>query len=385
MLIINAAKIYNPDGEEKQVAIHIDNGIIKKITDVLDDDTNENIIDLKGAYITPGFIEPSCSIGVSEQIYRFEGNDANETSSPILPGLRAIDAINPLDEGFKMALASGITTVITGPGDANVIGGTFAAMKTAGKNLDDMIIEPEIAMKFVFGNAPKAYYKKSGNMPGTRMAIAYLIRENLIRAKEYKRAKELAKNDSKNIQKFDMHLESLSKVFDGMQVKITAHQDYDIETAIRIAKEFDLNFVIDRCTEGYRIPELLKDLNIIAAGPIYGGKRIHEIRNRDPILGKVFESNEIDFCLSTGHPSTNIDMNILQAIMMIDKGLSKKTALKAMTINAAKCVGLEERIGSIEIGKEADIVVWDSEPFDYYSFVDRVFINGNEVYRREES
>lgn len=384
MLIINSAKIYNPGGEEREVAIHIDGGKIVEISEPLKDFENENVIDLEGAYITPGLIEPSCSIGVVEQIYRFEGNDGDEIGDPVIPGVRALDAIDPLDEGFHMALSSGVTTVVTGPGDANVIGGTFTAMKTAGRTVDDMVIVPEIAMKFVFGYSPKEVYGKLGKLPSTRMGIGYLIRDNLIKAREYKRLKDIAieKNDPSLKPKFDLKLDSLSRVFEGMQVKATAHQDYDIVTAINICKEFDLNFVLDRCTEGYRIPERLKDLNIIAAGPEYGGKRKHEIRNRDSYEGFVFEKEEIPFCISTGHPTVNIDMNILQAIGMIDKGMSKSKALEALTIEAAKCVGLEDRLGSIEVGKDADIVVWSGEPFDYYTFVDRVFINGKEEFAR---
>ncbi len=384
MLIINSAKLYNPEGEERLVAIHINDGKIVNISEVVEQDTSNNIIDLGGAYVTAGLIESSCSIGVIEQIYRFEGDDGDEIGNPVIPGVRALDAIDPLDEGFEMALRAGVTTVVTGPGDANVIGGTFAAMKTAGKTLDEMIIVPEIAMKFVFGYTPKEVYGHLGKMPSTRMGIGYLIRDSLINAREYKRLKDLAmeKNDSSLKPKFDLMLESLSRVFEGMQVKATAHQDYDIVTAINICEEFGLNFVLDRCTEGYRIPERLKGLNIIAAGPEYGGKRKHEIRNRDSYEGYIFEKEEIPFCLSTGHPTVNIDMNVLQAISMIEKGMSKKRALEALTIDAAKCIGLEDRVGSIEVGKDADLVVWSDDPFDYYTFVDKVFVNGKEEYTR---
>lgn len=192
MLIINSAKLYNPEGEERLVAIHINDGKIVNISEVVEQDTSNNIIDLGGAYVTAGLIESSCSIGVIEQIYRFEGDDGDEIGNPVIPGVRALDAIDPLDEGFEMALRAGVTTVVTGPGDANVIGGTFAAMKTAGKTLDEMIIVPEIAMKFVFGYTPKEVYGHLGKMPSTRMGIGYLIRDSLINAREYKRLKDLA-------------------------------------------------------------------------------------------------------------------------------------------------------------------------------------------------
>lgn len=385
MLIINSAKLYNPGKEERLVSIIIDNGKIIDIKDPIKNSSCEDVIDVCGSYVTPGLIETSCSIGIKEQIYRFEGDDANETTNPVQPELRALDGINPIDEGFKMAIESGVTTVVTGPGDANVIGGTFVAMKTAGDTLDQMVIEPEIAMKFVFGNSPKEVYGSKDILPTTRMGVAYLIRDALERAKEYKRLNDIAieKSDITLKPKFDIKLEALSKVFEGMQVKVTAHQDYDIDIAIRICREYDLNFVIDRCTEGYRIPKSLKNLNIICLGPGYGGKRKHDIRNRDSYSGSVFERENISFCLSTGHPEINIDMNVLQAIMMIDKGLSKETAFKSLTINGAKCIGLEDRIGSIEVGKDADLVVWSGDPFDYYTFVDRVIVDGMERYNRK--
>lgn len=385
MLIINSTKLYNPGGEEKLVSIFIEDGKIVDIREPLEEDPDAKIIDADGAYITAGLVEASCSIGVAEQVNRFEGNDADEATDPVQPQLRALDAINPNDEGFEMALKSGVTTVVTGPGDANVIGGTFVAMKTAGDSFDEMIINPEIAMKFVFGNVPKENYGTKRQMPMTRMGVAFLIRDSLGKAREYKRLKDLAKKrkDFTLLPEFDIKLESLSRVFEGMQVKATAHQDYDINIAIRICREYGLNYVIDRCTEGYRIPKALKKIgNIICAGPEYGGKRRHDIRNRDSYMGYVFEEQDIPFCISTGHPTTNIDMNLLQAIMMIDKGLTKKTALEAVTINAAKCVGLETRVGSIEVGKDADLVIWSGEPFDYYTFADKVFIDGVERYSR---
>lgn len=345
------------------------------------------IIDANNNFVTPGIVEPHCSIGVQEEIYRFEGDDGNETTDPILPQLRAIDAINPEDKGIITARESGVTTLVTGPGDANLIGGTFAAIKSYGKTLEDMVIEDEIAFKVVLGNAPKETYGDKGKMPKTRMASASMIREAFIKAREYHRQYGLYIGDKDGkIQapKFDIKMHSLMRIYDGVLVKFVAHQGYDIVTAIRLGEEFKLNYTVDKCSEAYLIAEELKEFNTrFVVGPAYGGKRAHEIRNRDTIIASIMEENDLDFSISTGHPGVNIGMTMVQTIMMHKKGLSRKAALRAMTINGANMVGLGHRVGSIEVGKDADIVIWDGEPLDYYSSPKLVIIDGKVLYNKE--
>ena len=371
--LINAADIF-----EKTMDIAIQDGKIIEISENIDISkyNNAEIIDANNDFVTPGIVEPHCQLGVNEQIFRFEGNDSNENTDPILPQLRAIDAINPADEGIQVARETGVTTVVSGPGESNLIGGTFVAFKTHGNTMEDMIIKEEIAFKVTLGNAPKNAYGSKGNSPKTRMASAALIREAFIKAKEYHRQ---CQADEK--PKFDMKLHSLMRIFDGMLVKFTAHQAYDIVTAIRLGEEFNLNYTVDKCSEAYIIAEELKQFNTrFVVGPAYGGKREHEIRNRDTIISSIMEKNDLEFCLSSGHPQVDISMAMIQTIMMHKKGLSRETALKAMTIKAATMVGLEDRVGSIEVGKDVDIVIWDGEPLDYYSSPRMVLIGGNVVY-----
>lgn len=381
MLIIKRCNLINmADIYEETMDIAIKDGKILEISKDIDLDKYKDaeIIDANNDFVTPGIVEPHCEIGIREQIYRYEGNDSNETTDPILPQLRAIDAINPEDEGIIIARESGVTTVIAGPGDSNLIGGTFAAFKTYGKTIEDMIVEDEIAFKVVLGNSPKKTYGNKGMMPKTRMASAAMIREAFIKAKEYHK-----QYNSENPPKFDMKMHSLMRIFDGMLVKFTAHQAYDIVTAIRLGEEFNLNYTVDKCSEAYLIADELKQFNAkFVIGPAYGGKRDHEIRNRDTIIASVMEKNNLDFCISTGHPGVDISMTMVQTIMMHKKGLSRECALRSMTINAAKLVGLEDSIGSIEVGKDADIVIWDGEPLDYYTSPRTVFIDGNIVYNK---
>lgn len=381
VLIIKRCNLIDMVGiYEETRDIRVEDGKIVEIAKNIDPERYKNakIIDAENNFVTPGIVEPHSEMGVREQIYRHEGNDSNEVTDPILPQLRAIDAINPTDEGIKVARESGVTTVVAGPGDSNLIGGTFAAFKTYGSTVDKMIIEDEIAFKISLGNTPKKAYGSRDMMPKTRMASAAMIREAFIKAKEYHR-----QYHSENPPKFDMKMHSLMRIYDGMLVKFTAHQAYDIVTAIRLGEEFNLNYTVDKCSEAYLIAEELKEFHPkLVIGPAYGGKRDHEIRNRDTIIGSAMEKNGLDFCISTGHPTVDISMTMVQTIMMHKKGLSRKTALEAMTINAANMVGLGDRIGSIEVGKDADIVIWDGEPLDYYTSPNTVIIDGNIVYNR---
>ena len=371
--------------EEKKDLV-IENG---KILDICDNaelvySSACETIDACGNYVTPGIVEPHCQLGVKQQIYRFEGNDANETSDPILPQLRALDAIKPHDEGFEMALAGGVTTAVICPGDDNLIGGVCAAVKTAGKTVSEMTVIPELAFHMCLTDGVRNTY--SGKQaPKTRMASASLIREALMKAKNYHTKWTASQEDSeKKPPKFDMKLHSLMRVFDGMPVKITAKRSYDILTAIRIAEEFGLNYTLENCVEAWQIPEEIKEHQVkCVIGPSFGAKN-PENRYKDPIMGAVLEENGIEFAASTGHPGMNIELATVHLTMMHKKGLTAKTALEAATIKAARYIGLDDKVGSIEPGKDADIVIWDGFPLDFYTSASTVLINGKIAYQKED-
>lgn len=372
-LIIKNAKLYdmnNVFGENRNIIIKDGKIVdIKKCNEKIDE-AGDIIFDAENKIVTPGLIETNCSLGLQEAIYP-DGNDKDEKDTPINPKLRAIDAINPYDESFETALKSGVTTVITGPGNMNLIGGTFAAIKTKNKNLDEIVIKDEIAFKFSMGMSPKTTYGKIGKSPVTRLGSAALIREALRKAKNYK---EVNKKD------FDLSMESLSRVFDGMLVKIEAKQAQDIVTAVRIAEEFNLNYTIDMATEAYLITDFIKKHKVkLVFGPVYGGKRSHELLNQEAVAGKILEDNDISFASSCSHPQVEISLILANAILMYRKGMKRENVLKSLTINAAKAVGLDSRIGSIEKGKDADLVVWDKDPLDYYAGAEAVFIEGQQV------
>ncbi len=343
------------------------------------------VIDAKGKFVTPGLVDPHCHIGVMEEGIRFEGDDTNEMSGPIYPELRGIDSVYVRDMAFEYTYKSGVTTVNTGPGSANVIGGTFCAMKTFGETVEEMIIKEETCMKMALGENPKRVYGTNNKNPGTRMASAALMREWLFKAKEYhtKYHAWLQKEEDAKEPPFDMKLHSLMRVFDGMLVKIHAHRADDIMTAVRISKEFNLNYTIDHATEAYLIPKQLKADNVrLIVGPTLGMASKYELVNKSFKSAKVLEDNDIEFSIMTDHPVITLDTTLVQAALFIKEGLSELTALKALTINAAILNGIEDRVGSLEVGKDADVVVWDGPIFDIMTRPELVMIDGKVVHKK---
>lgn len=387
MLVIKNAKILTMANET------FENGVIvvedKKIKEVGNIDVSKykdaEIIDAKGLTVTPGLVDPHCHIGVMEVGIRFEGNDTNETSGPIYPELRGIDSIYMGDRAFEYTYKSGITTVNTGPGSANVIGGTFTAIKTFGETVDDVIIKEETAMKMALGENPKRFYGSTGKNPATRMASAALMREWLFKAKEYHAKYKAWENKEEDAKEpaFDMKLHSLMRVFDGFLVKIHAHREDDISTALRIIKEFNLNATIEHATESYLIPKHVKESGVpMIIGPTLGMASKYELINKSFKSAKVLEDHDIEFAIMTDHPVITLDTTLVQAALFVKEGLSEQRALEALTITSAKVNGIEDRVGSLEVGKDADIVIWDGPIFDIMTRPEYVIIDGEIVHKK---
>lgn len=353
----------------------------KKIVEVSDTDLtkkyqNATIIDAKGYFTMPGIVDPHCHIGMMEQVYGWAGQDTNEITNPITPELKGIEAIKPHDASFKEALDNGVTTVCTGPGSANIIGGTFCILKTKGKTIEDMVVKEETAMKMALGENPKRCYKEKG--PSTRMASAALMRQALTEAKLYKedwdnyKAGKIATRPQ-----FNAKWHSLQRIFTGMQVKVHAHQADDIVTAVRICEEFNLNYTIEHCTEGYLIPEFLKKHNVkCILGPTLGEKSKYELKAKSFVSAKVLNDNEIDYAFMTDHPVITLDTTLCQTGLFVKAGLPYLDALKANTIYAAKIIGVDDIVGSIENNKDADIVIYSKDPLAYDAKVLFVMLNG---------
>ena len=380
MLIVKNANLISMEEINYEICdILVEDGLIKGVGKFnLSDYPDAEVIDACGRYVTPGLVDPHCHVGLIESTIGWAGSDVNEINSPITPELRGIDGVKPHDECFKEALENGVTTVCCGPGSANLIGGTFCALKTKGSTVDDMIIVEELAMKMALGENPKRCYGTSKMTPATRMASAALIREWLTKAKNYyDKKQEAINNNEAKIPEFNMKLESLSRVFDGMPVKIHAHQADDIATAMRIAKEFGLKMTVDHCTEGYLIPDALKKNNqMVIIGPTLGNKSKYELKAKSFKSAKVLYDNGITFSIMTDHPVIEQKHTLVQVALFVKEGLPELEGLKAVTINAAKTCFIDHLVGSIKEGKHADIVIWSKHPLDIMTEAQVVVLKG---------
>lgn len=343
------------------------------------------VVDASDKIITPGLIDAHCHIGLMENTIGWAGDDVNEMSSPVTPELRGIDSVKPNDTAFECALKAGVTTVSTGPGSANVIGGTFCILKTAGKTVAEKTLVTESAMKMALGENPKRVYGKGRNtLPGSRMGSAAVMRDWLYRAKEYKAKTDaydaLSEKEKKNKTKppFDFKLDSLKRVFEGLPVKIHAHQEDDIETAIRICREFGLKDVsLDHCTAGWLIPETVKESGFSAIlGPSMTGSTKYEVKNRTFKAAKVMKENGILFAIMSDHYVVDISMTTTQLSLFVKAGLDYVSALEAVTINPAKILHIDDTLGSLEPGKKADVVIWNGDPLHYMSSPVQVYVDG---------
>ena len=387
MLIIKNCNLWTM-AEENNVSkdILIEGKTIKYIGNInLNDYSNVEVIDANNMFVMPGIVDPHCHIGVDQSTIGWAGNDTNEITNPVTPDLKAFDAIKACDEAFDTALRGGVTTVCTGPGSANIIGGTFCALKTFGKTVEDKCIVEELAMKMALGENPKRCYKDKSIQ--TRMASAAVLRDALTQAKLYKESwdkyeKELSEGKEVNKPAYNSKWHSLKRVFEGLRVKIHAHQEDDILTACRISKEFGLNSTIEHATSGWMIPEKLKEYNKnVILGPTLGEKSKYELKDKSFDSGKILYENGVTFGVMTDHPVLPLEYSRTQLAIFVAHGLPYLEGLKEITINAAKVVGLDSRVGSIEVGKDADIVIYDNDPLHYMTKVKTVIVNGVVAYK----
>ena len=377
MLLIKNGIINDAINEQEYIAdILVDNGKIVKIEKDIEEVVGYDVVDATNKYIYPGFVEAHSHIGLDGFARGYEGHDYNEMNDIVSPQLRAIDGINPMDEAFKLSAEAGVTSVATGPGSANVLGGTFVAIKTVGTRVDDMVIKDNIAMKCAFGENPKRVYKDKGN--SSRMSTAAKLREMLFKAKEYKNKKELANGDISKLPSFNMKLEALIPVLNKeMPLKVHAHQANDIFTAIRIAKEFDLKITLEHVTEGHLIiDELVKENLPLAVGPTFGQPTKFEVHNKTWETPGLLANAGCKVSIITDSAVTPQWHLPLCAGFAVRAGMKPFDALQAITINPAKHIGIEDRVGSIEIGKDADIVIANGSPFELNTKIEQVFING---------
>lgn len=381
MLVLKNGNVMTMAGPAFVGDVAIENGKIVAVGQSLSYSDAE-VRDVTGMTVMPGIVDPHCHIGMWEDAMGFEGADGNECTNPITPELRAIDAINPYDRCFEEAAAGGVTTCVTGPGSANVIGGQFVAIKTYGDSVEDMVLRFPVAVKAAFGENPKRVYNGKNQTPSTRMATAALMRKALVEAQEYNEKLEKGKADPEKMPERNLGKEILARVIRReLPMKIHAHRADDILTAIRICREFKLRYTLDHCTEGYLITDKLKealgeDCEGIIVGPLLTDRSKIELKNLSFKAPKVLEQAGIEYAMMTDHPVTPEQYLPICTAIAVREGASEEGALKAITINAAKITGIADRVGSIEVGKDADIAVFSGHPFDFRSRCVLTLVNG---------
>lgn len=356
-------------------------GKIAHIAERIQPEPGAWVLDASGMLVYPGLIDAHSHIGISEEKTGRLGDDCNEGTNPLTPCMRAIDAINPMDSAFHNALAAGITGAMVGPGSANPIGGQFAFIKTDGRCVDDMVVLAPAAIKIAFGENPKVNYGTNGNLPSTRMGIASLIREELFLARQYFQA------DRGGGTQPSFGKECYRELFSGkIPLKAHAHRADDIFTAIRIAKEFGLGLTLDHCTEGHLIAQEIARSGFPAiVGPSLASRSKNEVNNSDFKTAGVLAKAGVTVAITTDHPVTRIQYLPLCAGLAAKEGLGEAEAMRAITINAARICRVDDRLGSICVGKDADFAIFDQNPLTIAARVRATVVNGGVVYACDQN
>ena len=373
-MLFKNATIYTMEQEPFVGDFKIDKGVFTEVGTNLTANKGEDVQDLNGLFVFPGLVESHCHLGMEETAIRFEGDDVNEITDPITPNMRGIDGCNPMDETVELALKGGVTTVAAGPGSANVLGGTFFAYKTKGNCIDEMTIQNPLAMKAAFGENPKRCYKDK--KIDTRMQISALLRETLEKAKEYLAKKEAGKDVA-----YDQKLEAMIPVVKReLPLKCHAHRADDILTAIRIAKEENIKITLDHVTDARCILPQIKESGFpCICGPALTHKSKFELTNMSFETPNELYKAGILFSIITDSPVIPQQYLSLSAALAAKAGLPEYEAIKAITINPAKILGLDNRVGSIKVGKDADFVVCTKNILDTQNEIMAVYVDGKKA------
>ncbi len=366
----------------------IERGLIVAVGTEADVDIPDDaeIVDASGTWVLPGFIEAHGHIGVFEEGEGWAGIDVNEMTDPNGARLRALDGINPNDEGFRDALAGGVTTVVVKPGSGNPIGGQTVAVKSWGRTADDMLVRQPVSVKSALGENPKRVYGDQKKLPSTRLGVAAVIRDAFTKAQDYRAAREHAVRENEPFER-DTTSEILVRVLDGEVPWCQhSHRADDIATAIRLSEEFGYRLIVNHGTEGHLIADLLAEKDIpVIIGPLIVGRSKVEVRERSLRNPGILARAGVLIALTTDHPVVPIDFLVHQATFAVKEGLDTDTALRSITVNPAAIMGLSDRVGALKPGLDADLVIWSGDPLDVMSRAVRVFVNGRSVYHFDEA
>ena len=382
MLVISGGKIITmgPQGTLQSKIIIVEGDRIKAITEADDVPANAQHLDAGGGYILPGFIDAHAHIGLDEEIYRVEGDDVNETTDPVTPQLQAVDGIHFRDLAFQDALRGGITRVMSMPGSANVIGGQAVFLKTLAADMSGMIYKNPWGLKAALGENPKRVYgEQQKKAPRTRMASASLLREAF-----YKAARNLEKESlDPEIEYKQMPIFKVLRK--EMPLLLHAHRSDDMLTALRLKEEFNIDIIIQHATEAVLIAGELRQQNVpVFIGPLLVNRAKVEMQEVAFKNARLLKERGVIFSLISDHPVTPIEHLRVSAALMVQEGLDEETALKAITLHPAQALKVDNELGSIEVGKRADLVAFDGHPFDFRSRVKWVVVDGQGWHNSDE-
>ncbi|MBE1514215.1 amidohydrolase [Nesterenkonia halotolerans] len=357
----------------------ITEGRIAELGASVEQPSGHEVIDAGGGWVLPGLVDAHVHLGVHEEGEGWAGADVNETTDPVTAAARALDAINPADIGFADARAAGITAVNVNPGSANPIGGLAVAIKTQGRIVDEMILRSPSGLKAALGENPKRIYGERKQTPNTRLGVAMTIRKAFTEAWRWQ-TKDPAERPA------DLVSEALAMVLERkIPWRQHCHRADDIATALRIADEFGYDLVLDHGTEAYKIADLIAERDIpVLYGPMIVSRSKVEVRERSPKAPGILSRAGVRVSIITDHPVVPIEFLIHQAALAVREGMDPTEALKAVTLNPAEVLGVSDRIGSLEPGKDADLALWSGDPLDTRNRVLRTWIDGEQVYAHAE-
>jgi imidazolonepropionase-like amidohydrolase len=344
------------------------------------------VVDATGSWVVPGFVEAHAHMGVHEEAEGWAGQDTNEMTDPNGARMRALDAINPADEGFRDALSGGVTTAVVKPGSGNPIGGQTVALKMWGRMVDEMLLKQPASVKSALGENPKRVYGDQKKLPSTRQGVAAVIRDALTKAQDYKARRDRAAEKGEPFER-DNTCEVLVRVLDGeLPWSQHSHRADDIATAMRLQEEFGYRLILNHGTEAHLLADVIAERNIpVVIGPLFTTRSKVELRNRHLRNPGLLAKAGVRIAITTDHPVVPINFLVHQATLAVKEGLDRDEALRALTINPATIMGLDDRVGSLTPGKDGDVVIWSGDPLDVMSRAQRVFVNGREVYTWDES
>ncbi len=344
------------------------------------------LVDASGSWVLPGFIDAHVHLGVHEDGEGWSGNDTNEMNDPNGARFRAIDGIDPYEVGFDDALAGGVTSVVIKPGSGNPIGGETVGVKTWGRTVVDMLFADRISVKSALGENPKRVYGEKDKTPATRLGVAAVLREAFTEARNYAARREHARAEGKPFE-VDLALETLSRVLDGeLYWDQHTHRADDIVTAVRLAEEFGYKLVVNHGTEAHLVADFLAERDIpVILGPLFTSRSKVELRQRTLRSAGILARAGVRLAITTDHPVVPINFLVHQATLAVKEGLDPDTALRALTVNPAQILGLDERVGALKPGLDADVVIWSGDPLDVMSRALRVFVRGRQVYHFDET